>query len=960
MGRFLRISIVVTALLLTMACFLTECGSDNNNNTLVTTPAVLSLIKQAQPTTYTAAGQTITYSYLVTNNTTTSLPGPVKVQDNKITGITCPDVNTIGNKNGNLDTGESVTCTIQYVTTQADVDNTFISNTALATAGNQTSAPSSITIRVPLNPVLKLTVSPSPNAFSGAGQNIAITYAITNVGTTNLGPGQFIVRDSLFPNTITCGTNITLTPNQTTNCPATVYTTTQADVTAGKIVSNATASGAGAGTPQPVVTTIPNSSTPITTVVPITPGSMVTHVVITGDWLLQISRCYGASFPAVETANPQVVDPDLIYPARIVNVPNVGSTGTIYGPPCMVWYTVVSGDTWQSIADKYNADVVILKAANPKVANPTPGIKIKVPVNSKGGPPVTAAPPIPTTSVPPNPVLKLTVAPNPTVFTAAGQVINFSYTITNVGTTNLGPAQFVVQDNLIPSIPCPANVTLAPNQAISCNAGYTTTQADVTAGKIVSSASASGANAVTPQPTVTTIPFGPIVPTTPPPPQATRITFPPGNPTSAKQTGTITTPGTIRYVFTASAGQVLTVKLTVPTNDVSLGINAPNGTALKPLDTNNSWSGLLGLTGDYNLDLVSSVGSPAKPYTLDLSLNTPITTAPTGPAQRVADIYPGSGSSNPSYLSAFNGQLYFQANGNNGAGEELWKYDRGTNAATIVYDVFPGSGSSKPTSLRPYQNLLYFGANGNDNAGIELWRFNGSAVGRVNDLFVGPESSNPMYMTEFNGELYFSANGNNGAGVELWKFNGSTSATTMAFDINPGPGNSNPSYLAVYNGALYFAATTTNGGTELWKFDGTTANLAADLTPGAGNGNPAFLAVLNNFLYFSANGNNGAGTELWKFDGTTASMAADINPGPNDSAPTYMTLFNNALFFGANGNSSGFELWKFDGTTASMAADINPTGSSNPAYLAVYNNELYFQAEGNDGTGIELWKYNGP
>jgi ELWxxDGT repeat protein len=574
---------------------------------------------------------------------------------------------------------------------------------------------------------------------------------------------------------------------------------------------------------------------------------------------------------------------------------------------------------------------------------------------------VTPVTPYPPTSAPPPPntVLKLAVSTTPAFYTAAGQIINFNYTITNVGTTNLGPTQFLVQDNIVPSVICPANAALAPNQSLACSGSYMTTQADVNATRITSSATASGGGAQTSQPVVTSIPYTPLPVTAPTSaPSPIRLTFPPGNPSSLSTPGTITTPGTIRYVFTASGGQVLNAQLIVPTNDVNMAIYGPNNMTLKAPDATPTWNGTLPSNGDYYIDLISSVGIPSKTYTLNLTLST---TAPPSNTARVADINPGPSSSKPSWLSPFNAQLFFQANGNANTGEEFWKYDLGANTASMVADIFPGPPGSKPTSLRPYQNMLYFGADGNDQAGNELWRFNGSAWGRVSDIYTGTGSSNPMYMTEYNGELYFSANGNNGAGIELWKFNGSTSRFSMAYDINPGPGNSNPSYLTVYNGQLYFAATTTEGGTELWKFDGTKATLASDIAPGATNSSPAFLAVYNNLLYFNANGNNGAGTELWKFDGTTPSMAYDINPGPADSAPTYMTVYNNALFFGALGNGSGFELWKFDGTTPSMAADVNPGApSSNPAYLAIYNNQLYFQADGGDGAGAELWKYTGP
>ncbi len=846
MSRLLRFSLLVVALLLVIACWPFSNPTPSPTQSAVIIPPV-TLAVTAQPPTFNTIDQVINYSFLVTNTGTSNLLGPVTIADNKMAAVTCPGVNTVGNKDDNLNPTESLTCAGSYKITQTDISNGSMTNTSTATVGGQSSNPVNTTIQAQLNKVLTLAATANPTSYNLAGQNITFTYTITNTGTTPIGPTQFIIKNSLIPSLIECGANTTtLATNQTVSCTAT-YTTTATDATVGQIVSTSTASTpTGAGTVQPLTITLTNSTIPVTPVSTFVPGTTITHNVVVGEWLLQIARCYGANFKAVVAANPQIPNPNVIFAERTtVKVPNIGSDGYPYGPPCVVLYTVKSGDTWQSIASQYNANVQIMQAANPGVTL-SAGVKIKVPRNSNAGPTAIPVTPIPPTAIPNTPV---------------------------------------------------------------------------------------------------------------PPPPPIRLTFPPGSPSSISQPGTITTPGTIRYVFGGVAGQTLNVQLIVPTNDVNLAIYyVPTNATVKAPDANTTWSGTLQNTGDYAIDLISSVGSTSKTFTLNATLTTPISNAN---SERVADIYAGGGSSNPSYLSQFNGQLYFQANGNNNAGEELWRYDRTSNATNMLADIYPGPTGSLPSSLRPFQNMLYFGANGNDGFGNELWRYNGSAWGRVNDLFQGSGSSNPMYMTEFNGELYFSANGNNGAGVELWKYNGTSSATTLAADINQGAGNSNPSYLCVYNNLLYFAATTTNGGTELWKFDGTTATLAADITLGTGNSNPAFLAVYNNLLYFSANGNNGAGIELWKFDGTTPSMAFDINPGSGDSAPTYMTPFNNALFFGAVGNSNGFQLWKFDGTNASMASLVNPSGNANPLYLAVYNNELYFQATGNDGAGAELWRYKG-
>ena len=96
----------------------------------------------------------------------------------------------------------------------------------------------------------------------------------------------------------------------------------------------------------------------------LTPGGNIQHQVVAGESLSQIASCYGANFDEVNNANPEIKDPDKLTPGTTIVVPHIGSTGKIYGPPCFVYYTVQSGDTWNSIALKYNADLKILKALN--------------------------------------------------------------------------------------------------------------------------------------------------------------------------------------------------------------------------------------------------------------------------------------------------------------------------------------------------------------------------------------------------------------------------------------------------------------------------------------------------------------------------------------------------------------------------------------------------------------------
>jgi LysM repeat protein len=282
-------------------------------------------------------------------------------------GVGCPELNTVGNRDNNFNPTESITCTGVYKTTQADISNGSMTNNSTVTVGGQSSTPVSTTIQAQLHKVLTIAVTANPATYSLAGQNINFTYVITNTGTTPIGPTQFVVKDSLIPSLINCGANpTTLATGQTVSCTGT-YTTTATDATVGQITSTASATTpTGAGTVQPVTTVISNSTIPVTAVSTYVPGTTITHNVVVGEWLLQISRCYGANFKAVVAANPQIPNPNIIFAQRTtVKVPNVGSDGQIYGPPCVIFHTVVSGDTWQSIASKYNADVTILQAANP-------------------------------------------------------------------------------------------------------------------------------------------------------------------------------------------------------------------------------------------------------------------------------------------------------------------------------------------------------------------------------------------------------------------------------------------------------------------------------------------------------------------------------------------------------------------------------------------------------------------
>ena len=98
------------------------------------TTSALTLTKAANPTTYSQAGQIITYTYVIINSGNVILDGPFSVADDKTSpNCTQPD-------DGFLSPNEEMSCTATYSITQTDLTNGSVTNNASASNGTITSA----------------------------------------------------------------------------------------------------------------------------------------------------------------------------------------------------------------------------------------------------------------------------------------------------------------------------------------------------------------------------------------------------------------------------------------------------------------------------------------------------------------------------------------------------------------------------------------------------------------------------------------------------------------------------------------------------------------------------------------------------------------------------------------------------------------------------------------------------
>jgi len=357
-------------------------ATDTQNQVIQPTPNLIPgvtiqlVVKTGDTTFFDTVGQIITYRYRIRNTGTTSTPGPITA-----TGlpITCPEINTVGNLDDLLDPEELIVCTATYTVTQADLDLGTITHIATAFVNGIASEPVTTTLTTTPPTVLSLTKTANPVIYNSLGQPITYTYVITNIGSDPLGPVQFVVSDPGLSALINCGDPaLTLAPAGTVTCSA-IYTITQADMDVGLVSTSATASGEGLAPSLPAGATITkdvSAPTPPGLVV----GSTITHKVAQGEWLWQIARCYGADPKKVSAENPQLPNPAEISPGMTVTVPNIGSDGTIYGPPCVGTHIVQATDTWDSIAQTYRADVTVLQMANKHTL--TVGDELVIPLNS--------------------------------------------------------------------------------------------------------------------------------------------------------------------------------------------------------------------------------------------------------------------------------------------------------------------------------------------------------------------------------------------------------------------------------------------------------------------------------------------------------------------------------------------------------------------------------------------------
>ena len=411
-------------------------------------------------------GDTIAYTYTVTNNGNVDLTD-LDVTDDRIPGgADCADTS--------LAVGAQTTCTAEYTVTADDVAAGSVQNTATATAtGPDGTVDDTASENVEtLGPVAGIAIvkslDPDTQLPPGIGDVLTYDLVVTNTGTVALSP--VTVTDPLA-GTVDCpATSLALGDSMT--CRATV-TVTQAQVLAGEVHNTARAEG----TPPAASGLDPVDDTDdetVATVAPVTglvvdkradvPGSDP-DVVAVGDRIVyRYLVTNTGTLPLTQIA---------VHDDR---VPTVDCPSGPLAPGASITCTGSHVVTQAEVDAGHVVNVARATGTDPR------GDDVRSDEDREDVP-----------AAPANPAL--TVRKSATLhdedgdgLADVGETVTYRYVVTATGNVSVHGVR--VTDDRV-RVRCP-QVTLAPGERVTCTASRTVTQADVDGGAAVNVATAHG------------------------------------------------------------------------------------------------------------------------------------------------------------------------------------------------------------------------------------------------------------------------------------------------------------------------------------------------------------------------------------------------------------------------------------------------------------------------------------
>ncbi|UFU02799.1 DUF11 domain-containing protein [Ruania suaedae] len=449
-------------------------------------PTDLSIVKEGPEAL--VAGSTIEYTLTVTNNGPGNSSG-FTVSDTipaTLTNASTPDVDncdvdgsTFTCRGGRTLAGESVEFTIVAdvpadLAPDAELANTatVVPNEEDPTPGNNTSTSTGEAASIDLVKEVAEIEDVNDNGLTDAGDVITYEFTVTNTGLVEL--TDIAVDDPLLTEPAECPVT-TLAPGEDTVCDAT-YTITEDDEAGTSVDNTATAGGT---TPDDQTVTSEPSTTSTELEAPAPALTLVKSATPTDLDQFDPGQEITYSFLVTNTGNVTVED-------IAIDEGEFSGSGPLADPVCEETMLAPEGETLcTTVYTLTEEDILEGGVSNTATATGTP----------PGEPPVESPPSEFELPAPAQPSLTVVKSATPEIVDAEGDVITYSFLVTNTGNLTLSDVGIAEQEfsgtGDLSAIECP-DTTLAPQGTTTCVATYEVTQADIDSGDIDNTATAEG------------------------------------------------------------------------------------------------------------------------------------------------------------------------------------------------------------------------------------------------------------------------------------------------------------------------------------------------------------------------------------------------------------------------------------------------------------------------------------
>ncbi len=433
-----------------------------DTDTLDIPVARIHVVKTSTTSYVTAVGQTVDYTFTVTN--TGSMPLTVVTVSDPL----C-DAGTLSGPTGDTGTVGVLGLTETWVYTcdhtvtagefgaKADLSNTV-------TADSAESRQDTDTLDIPVARI-HVEKTSTTASITAAGQSVPYRFAVTNTGSTTL--SGITVTDpapecDAAPAYVSGDGNADskLQTSETWVYSCT-HTVTQGEVDAGGNLSNTVTADSAESAPDSDTLDIPVAGNP--------------HLSLTKVGVLDKT--------VVAPADRADVGDQIDYTLTATNDGNQTLTGVTISDPKLG--ALVCTPTQPATLVPAATLVCTGSYTLTQVDIDAGTVHNKATADSDQTAPVDAVANI---ALPAAPALTIDKTVTPATYAKVGDVLGYSYVVTNTGNVTLTSPITVTDDKTATTCPALPGGALAPGESITCSAGYTVTQVDIDAGSVINSA----------------------------------------------------------------------------------------------------------------------------------------------------------------------------------------------------------------------------------------------------------------------------------------------------------------------------------------------------------------------------------------------------------------------------------------------------------------------------------------